>query len=60
MSPSKSGSHRRPGSDREIEKKPYSTPVLKRLGSVRDLTLGTLTNGNADNMNPGNKGSGGH
>jgi hypothetical protein len=28
-------------------KKPYATPALKRLGSVRDLTLGKST-GQAD------------
>lgn len=28
------------GSERGQERKPYAAPTLRRLGSVRDLTLG--------------------
>jgi hypothetical protein len=39
-------------------KKPYTAPTLKRLGSVRDLTLGSVTTGAADaKVTGGNKGS---
>ena len=38
-------------------KKPYAAPTLKRLGSVRDLTLGTATGGTADVKTSGQKGS---
>jgi hypothetical protein len=38
------------------EKKPYATPILKRLGSVRELTLSggaTLPEGNMHMKAPG-------
>jgi hypothetical protein len=37
----------------ERERKPYTAPTLRRLGSVRDLTLGT-TVGCASEANPKN------
>jgi hypothetical protein len=37
-------------------KKPYTAPTLKKLGSVRDLTLGTATNGPSDAKAAGRKG----
>ncbi len=36
-------------------KKPYTPPTLKRLGSVRDLTLGTATTGGADTKGTGGR-----
>jgi hypothetical protein len=38
-------------------KKPYAAPTLKRLGSVRDLTLGTATVGPSDAKAAGRKGA---
>jgi hypothetical protein len=29
------------GEERRVERKLYTTPVLRRLGTVRDLTLGS-------------------
>jgi len=46
------------GSARTAEKKAYATPTLRRLGSVRDLTLGTFTTGNPDGRGGGQMGPG--
>ena len=40
---------------KEGAKKPYTAPTLKRLGSVRDLTLGTATTGPADSKGAGGR-----
>jgi hypothetical protein len=31
------------GSEQQQERRPYTAPTLRRLGSVRDLTLGSTT-----------------
>lgn len=47
------------GSEQLPERKPYAVPVLRRLGSVRDLTLGTTKgcSAEANPKNPRKKGS---
>jgi hypothetical protein len=38
-------------------RKPYHTPVLEYLGSIRDLTLGTATTGPPDAKSRGQRGT---